>query len=156
MYIYIVGTLSIREGVVDIPDGKPKWDGIIDQSDLIEDTDGPPELKMALKKKKKKKKKKKETNKEKKKKKRKREDSEVHVQLATSPAPLYVFSVSAKGPSSIAFKRKLLSMLIPSLNMLRLLFAAGALYFAHCLGGFCASCYVCTYSVGLLGWGIFL
>lgn len=29
--------------VVDIPDGKPKWTGINDQSDLIEDS--PPELK---------------------------------------------------------------------------------------------------------------
>jgi hypothetical protein len=29
--------------VVDIPDGKPKWSGLNDQSDLIEDS--PPELK---------------------------------------------------------------------------------------------------------------
>ena len=28
--------------VVDIPDGKPKWDGISNQSELIEDS--PPEL----------------------------------------------------------------------------------------------------------------
>lgn len=29
--------------VVDIPDGKPKWSGLNDQSDLIEDS--PPDLK---------------------------------------------------------------------------------------------------------------
>lgn len=40
--------------VVDIPDGKPKWDELNDQSDLIEDS--PSELKMALNKKKKKRK----------------------------------------------------------------------------------------------------
>lgn len=62
IYIYIVATFSIREGVVDIPDGKPKWAGLNDQSDLIEDTDSPPELKTALKKKKKKKKWKREDN----------------------------------------------------------------------------------------------
>lgn len=53
IYIYIVATFSIREGVVDIPDGKPKWAGLDDQSDLIEDTDSPPQLNTALKKKKK-------------------------------------------------------------------------------------------------------
>lgn len=37
--------------VVDIPDGKPKWDGLNDQSELIEDS--PSELEMALKKKRK-------------------------------------------------------------------------------------------------------
>ena len=31
-----------QQRVVDIPDGKPKWTGINDQSDLIEDS--PPEL----------------------------------------------------------------------------------------------------------------
>lgn len=52
-YIYIYSChIFYSRRVVDIPDGKPKWDGLNDQSDLIEDS--PQELNMELKKKKRK------------------------------------------------------------------------------------------------------
>lgn len=65
----IVVTSSIRARVVDIPDGKPKWDELNEQSDLIEDSLS--ELKMALKKKKEK-----EKEKEKEKKRKREEEDE--------------------------------------------------------------------------------
>lgn len=53
MIIIISCHIFYSRRVVDIPDGKPKWDELDEKSDLIEDS--PSELKMALKKKQKRK-----------------------------------------------------------------------------------------------------